>query len=255
MRLQDRRDTGQTDLFKSRLDQLLDMSHPLVKLAKLIDWSRFEVHFNTVYKEEGHPPLPTRLMAGLHIIKYTKNLSDERICADYLENPYIQYLCGEEFFQHKLPLDRSSMTRWRNRMGEDKMSIFLQESLYIGFKTAAIAPEDVREVVVDTTVQEKAIAFPVQARLAHRARERLVKQAKAAGLELRQFYPKKSKENLIAYGRYRHAKQFKRARKCFNRLHTYLGRVTRDIERHIEGNEALQAAFKQNLALAKRILE
>ena len=186
---------------------------------------------------------------------YTKNLSDERVCAEYLENPYIQYLCGEEFFQHKLPLDRSSLTRWRNRMGEEKLAILLQESLTIGFKTEAISPEDVREVVVDTTVQEKAIAFPVQARLAHRARERLVKQAKAAGLKLRQFYPEKSKSALISYGRYRHAKQFKRARKCFNRLHTYLGRVTRDIERHIAGNEVLQATFKHNLGLAKRVLE
>jgi transposase, IS5 family len=254
MRLQDRRETGQVDLFKSRLDQLLDMKHPLIKLAKLVDWARLEDHFNGVYKEEGHPPLATRLMAGLAILKHTKSYSDERISAEYLENPYIQYFCGEEFFQHDLPFDRSSMTRWRNRMGAEKMAILLQESLFIGLKTQAITPEDVTQVVVDTTVQEKAIAFPVQARLAHRARERLVKQAKEAGLELRQFYPKKSKSDLISYGRYRHAKQFKRARKCSNRLHTYLGRVIRDIERHIEGNEAQQAAFQHNLTLGKRIL-
>ncbi|MGB0694540.1 MAG: transposase, partial [Rhodospirillaceae bacterium] len=93
--------TGQQDMFRSRLDQILDLSHPKVVLAGMIDWEFLSEKLGAVYADgPGHPPLSNRLMAGLHILKYTDNLSDEEVCARWVENPYYQMFCGEEFFQH-----------------------------------------------------------------------------------------------------------------------------------------------------------
>lgn len=126
MRPRERRETGKQDLFRSRLDQIIDMDHPLAQLARTIDWGFLEERCGAAYTDRpGHPPLPTRLMAGLAILKHTFNLSDEALCERFLENPYYQYLCGEEFFRHALPFDRSSITRWRQRMGDEKLKALL----------------------------------------------------------------------------------------------------------------------------------
>ena len=110
----------QDDLFRARLQSLVDPRHALVRLAGLIEWEQFEMTFGAVYSDKsGQPPLPTRLMAGLSLLKHTHDLSDEELCARWIENPYFQLFCGEEFFQHELPFDRSSLTRWRQRMGEE----------------------------------------------------------------------------------------------------------------------------------------
>src|SRR4030095_4390816 len=175
MRPRERNDTGEQDLFRSRLDQIIDMKHPLVTLGRTVDWGFLESRFGEVYTDDpGQPPLPTRLMAGLAILKHTYDLSDEQLCERWVENPYFQSFCGEEFFQHTLPLDRSSLTRWRQRMGEEKAQALLQESLAVAVKTKAIQVGELREVVVDTTVQEKAATFPTDAKLLNRARVRLV---------------------------------------------------------------------------------
>jgi IS5 family transposase len=174
MRPKERRDSGQSDLFKARLDQMVDLGHPLAKLAATIDWRFLEERFGAVYTDKpGQPPLPTRLMAGLSILKHTHNLSDEELNARWVENPYYQLFCGEEFFLHKLPFDRSSLTRWRQRMGEEKLVALIQESLNVATRTKAAKPSDFAGVIVDTTVQPKAVAFPTDAKLMHRARERL----------------------------------------------------------------------------------
>ena len=128
MRPKERRESGQNDLFRARLDQIVDMGHPLAKLARAIDWRFLEQRFGAVYSDKaGHPPLPTRLMAGLAILKSMHDLSDEDLCDRWVENPYFQLFCGEEFFQHKTPFDRSSLTRWRQRMGEEKLTALIQE--------------------------------------------------------------------------------------------------------------------------------
>ena len=252
----ERRETGQQDLFRSRLDQIINMSHELVRLAQAIDWSHFEDRFGAVYSDgPGMPPLATRLMAGLAILRHTFDLSDEELWARWVENPYFQYLCGEEFFRHELPFDRSSMTRWRQRMGEERIEALLQKSLSVAVKTGAMKPQDTRRVIVDTTVQPKNVMFPTDAKLVHRARERLVKLAKKVGLDLRQSYVRVGKRALIQHQRYAHAKQFKRANRCLRTLKTYLGRAIRDISRQIAGEEDLQAIFKRELHLAGRVLE
>ena len=202
-----------------------------------------------------HPPLPTRLMAGLAILKHTYDLSDEVLCERWIENPYYQYFCGEEFFQHRLVFDRSSMTRWRNRMGEERLQALLQESLSIATKTEAIKPSELSRVTVDTTVQPKNVMFPTDARLMNRAREKLVRLAKRCGVALRQSYARLGKFALIQHQRYAHAKQFKRANRMLKKLRTYLGRVIRDITRKIDGDSRLEAAFAQLLMLARRMRE
>ncbi|RWB02874.1 MAG: IS5 family transposase, partial [Mesorhizobium sp.] len=241
-RPREKRETGEQDLFRSRLDQIINMKHELVRLAQAIDWPVLEERFGAVYSDgPGMPPLPTRLMAGLAILKHTFNLSDEVLCERWVENPYFQYLTGETFFCHTLPFDRSSMTRWRSRMGEERIMVLLQESLSLAVKTGAMKPADTRQVIVDTTVQPKNVMFPTDAKLIHRARERLVRLAKRTGLHLRQSYVRVGKLALISHQRYAHAKQFKRANKALRKLKTYLGRTIRDIGRQIAGDQGLDA--------------
>jgi IS5 family transposase len=226
----------------------------LAKLARTIDWGFLEERCGAVYNDgPGQPPLPTRLMAGLAILKHLHDLSDEVLCERWLENPYFQLFCGEEFFRHTLPFDRSSLTRWRQRMGEERLIALLQESLRVATRTGAAKPADFRQVIVDTTVQEKAIAFPTDARLMHRARERLVRLAKAHGLMLRQSYARVGKHALIRHQRYAHAKQFNRAAKALRRIRTMLGRVIRDVVRKTKGKEALESLFARPLALARQV--
>ncbi len=256
MRPKERRDSGQNDLFRAWLDQIRDMTHALVKLARTIDWGFLEERFGAVYSDErGQPPLPTRLMAGLAILKHMHNLSDEALCDRWVENPYFQFFCGEEFFRHKPPFDRSSMTRWRQRMGEERLAALIQESLSVATKTGAAKPSDFSKVIVDTTVQPKAVAHPTDARLMHRAREKLVRLAKKHGVVLRQSYERVGKYALIAYQRYAHAKQFKRARRQLRKLRTILGRVERDIARRVRANAVLRDIFRKPLWLAERVRE
>ena len=256
MRPRERRETGEHDLFRSRLDQIINLNHELVKLSKTVSWSIIEAKCGEVYADgPGMPPLPTRLMAGLAILKFTFDLSDEELCARWIENPYFQLFCGEEFFLHEPPFDRSSMTRWRQRMGEERVGALLQESLSVAVRTGAMAPRDTRRVVVDTTVQPKNVMFPTDAKLVHRAREKLVALAKKMGLDLRQSYTRVGKLALIKQQRYAHAKQFKRAGKCLRKLKTYLGRTMRDITRRIAGDDGLHAIFLRPLHLAGRVLE
>jgi IS5 family transposase len=256
MRPKERRESGQGDLLRSRLDQILDMDHALVKLAAAIDWRFLEDRLGEVYDDDpGRPPLPTRLMAGLAILKSMHNLSDEGLCERWLENPYYQLFCGEEFFQHRLPFDRTSLTRWRLRMGEERLAALLQESLATATRLGAARPADFRAVIVDTTVQEKAITFPTDAKLTHRARERLVKLAKKHGVVLRQSYARVGKFALIKHQRYAHAKQFKRADRALKRLRTMLGAVIRDITRKLAKRPQLAQVFARPLALARRVRE
>jgi len=258
MKPRERRETGQVDLLRSRLDAIIDMNHALVKLSRTIDWTFLEERFGAVYEDKpGRPPLPTRLMAGLAILKHTYDLSDEVLCERWLENPYYQFFCGEEFFQHRLVFDRSSLTRWRQRMGEEKLQALLQECLSVATKTEAIKPSDLNRVIVDTTVQPKNVMFPTDARLLNRAREILVRLAKQQGLALRQSYARVGKFALIKHQRYAHAKQFKRANRALKKLRTYLGRVIRDIARKIEGRTDLlgEIVLGRMLALARRVLD
>lgn len=219
-------------MFRVELSQLVDPDHGLVKLAHVVDWDRLDEVFGSTYDpENGRPGLSTRLMVSLHYLKFMHDLSDEAVLGAWVENPYWQYLSGMKWFEHDPPLDSSSMTRWRKRIGQAGAEELLKETLEAGLRIKAIKPSQLRRVNVDTTVMEKNIRFPTDARLYDRAREKLVKAAGQRGIELRQNYNRKSKELLFQQSRYAHARQMKRARKCVKKLQTILGRVIRDIER------------------------
>jgi IS5 family transposase len=248
------RDDRQDDLFRASLEAIINLRHPLVRLAAEINWDFLAKRFSSVCRiGPGQPPLPTRLVAGLFILKHMHNLSDEALCDRWVENPYFQYFCGEAVFRHELPFDRSSLTRWRQRLGEEQIAALLQESLSVAHRSGAIETKDLERVVVDTTVQEKAIAHPTDARLIHRAIEKLVDLAKRKGVKLRQSYLRLAKRAAIMVGRYTHAHQFKRARRELKFLRTRLGRVIRDIRRKIEGDPALEDRFGPLLDLALRV--
>ena len=241
---------NQQELFRQRLDSIINMKHELVLLAHGIDWGRLDTHFSQFFSENGRPGIPSRMMIGLHILKHTFALSDEEVCARWIENPYFQYFCGETFFQHDFPIERSSMTHWRKRVGDEALSMLLQESLFVALKAKALKPQDLTKITVDTTVQEKAITFPTDAKLHYKAIERLGEIAKAEGVNLRQSYLRVAKQTMIMVQRYRHAKQMKRAKRAMRKLHTYLGRLLRDVERKApEMREKLLEAFLK----AKRI--
>ena len=160
------KDERQKDLFRPALDSIIDMHHPLVLLAQRIDWTFLERRLGGVYKPgPGQPPLPVRLIAGLMILKHMDGLSDEVLCARFLDSPYVQFFCGEVVFRHDLPFDRSSLTRWRQRLGEAHLTALLQESLAVAHQTGALATKDLERVAVDTTVHPKAIAYPTDAGL------------------------------------------------------------------------------------------
>jgi IS5 family transposase len=248
------RDDRQDDLFRPPLEEIINLRHPLVRLAAEIDWEFVAKRFGAVCRTgPGQPPLPTRLMAGLLILKHMHNLSDERLCERWVENPYFQFFCGEVVFRHELPFDRSSLTHWRQRLGEEALAALLQESLSVAHRTGALQSKDLERVVVDTTVQEKAIAHPTDARLTHRAIDRLADLAKREGVELRQSYVRVAKRAAIMVGRYIHAHQFKRARRALKFLRIRLGRLIRDIGRKIDGNPELEERFVPLLALAMRV--
>jgi len=222
----------QRDLFRVELCRIVDPSHGLIKLANVVDWNRLDELFGTTYcPDNGRPAVSTRLMVALHYLKYTYNLSDEDVVEGWVENPYWQFFSGMKFFEHEAPIDPSSMTRWRKRIGGAGAEELLKETIQAGLKTKAVKPHQLKRINVDTTVQEKEVRFPTDARLYDRARQRLVNSAKKRGINLRQNYNRKSKHLLCQQSRYAHAKQMKRAQRCTRKLKTYLGRVIRDIER------------------------
>lgn len=227
-----KQDQSQEELFKSRLDQILDRRHPLFRLADAIDWEYFEKEFGKFYTENrGRPGKPIRLLVGLHYLKNAYDESDESCVERFLENPYWQYFCGFEYFHHELPLDSTSLVKWRRRVGEKGIEKLFFQTLSTARKTGLLKKSHLNKVNVDTTVQEKAIAFPTDARLYYKMRMKLVKAAEEHGIELRQSYRRLGKKALVMQGRYSHARQMKRARKETKKLKTYLGRITRELKR------------------------
>jgi len=225
----------QRELFQIDLEQLIDSSHPLVRLGLYIDWSSFEQTLgDTYHPSQGAPGISTRLMVALHYLKYQLDLSDEDVVAAWVENPYWQHFSGMRHFQHRMPIDASSMTRWRKRLGDAGADQMLRATIEAGIKMRVIRPAELKRINVDTTVQTKAIRFPTDARLYQRMRERLVKAARAEGLTIKQSYQHVGRRLLMQSSRYAHARQMKRARACTRKLKTQLGRVVREIERQDE---------------------
>jgi IS5 family transposase len=244
---------SQFQLFQSRLDNQLNSDHPLYQLAETIQWERFDEAYAPLYCEDnGAPGLPTRLMVGLEYLKYTFNLSDEGLVMRWLENPYWQYFCGEVYFQTTPPLHYTSLGKWRLRIGAERLKLILEETVRIATEKKFVSETDLSRVVVDTTVQEKNITFPTDAKLLSRAIIKLGKYARLNGIKLRQSYTRTAKKMLRKASGYAAARQFNRLQRCNQDLKNYLGRVLRDIERK-RGNTVLSTNFVQLLERAEKV--
>lgn len=242
------------DLFRSSLEAILDPEHELLRLAAWIDWERFDDAFGPFYHErKGRRGLRTRLMAGLHLLKHMKGLSDEEACAAWLENPYFQAFCGETHFQHRLPLDRSSMTKWRQRIGPGDLEVLLAETIKVAIKTKAVSQRQLERITVDTTVQTKAVAHPTDSHLILRAIEWLNRAARRHGLTLRQSFLRLATRARREASRLMHTRGHKQGLRWVRKMRTWLGRLIRDIQRKIAGDSALEAAFKVALERAEKV--
>ena len=241
------------DLFRARLDQIIDMGHELVRLAGKIDWKGIDERLAGQFSENGRPATETRFMVGLLLLKHSYKLSDEGVCERWAYDPYFQFFTGETFFQHKFPHERSGLSHWRKRLGDGMVEMLLTESLRVAHDTGALKAKDATRITVDTTVQPKNVAHPTDAKLMHKAINWLGRLAAEHGVVLRQSYKRVAKRAAVMAGRYAHAKQFNRQRRAVRFLRSRLGRLIRDIRRKIKGDEALEEVFAIPLSRADQV--
>ena len=245
------------DLFQQPLAELINLKHPLVKLAELIDWSVFETRWAAFFSSrKGRPASSPRLIAGLLYLQHTFACSDEDLIWTWVENPYWQHFCGETYFQHEPPIDPSSMTRWRQRVGEEGVEWLLTETIEAARRGKVVKAKSFEKIIIDTTVMEKAVAYPTDSRLLERGRQHLVKLAGALGISLRQNYNREAPRLATQVGRYAHAKQYRRMKTTLKSLRTIVGRVWRDIDRKLDQqDDVARAKAASILARVKRLLE
>jgi len=246
------------DMFRQRLAEMIDLRHPLAVLASRLPWAQIEaslapsfarrVRDGRVIEQDdlfgsslqvagggvaaaGRPRLPIRLMASLLYLKHTYKLSDEELVERWAENVVWQYFSGMTFYEPRLPCDATQIGRFRTAIGEAGVEELLKASIDTAVASKAIKPAEFERVIVDTTVQEKAIAHPVDSRLLEIARHKVVAAAKRCGIVLKQTFAKEGKELRRKAGGYAHAKQFKRLKKVVKRQRTILGIVLREVQR------------------------
>lgn len=237
------RKQDQNDLFKTRLEDFIDAGHPVVRLARKIDWPALEEQVAPAFTDSGRPGVLVQFKVGVLILKAVCDLSDEGVFECWVYDRHFQHFTGEEFVQHKVPHERSGLSHWRKRLGPDFVDTLLQESLRIACSSGALKGCNLELVTVDTTVEPKNVKFPTDAVLLDTALVALNVEARKAGLKLRQPYVRVGKRAQIEAQRYAHAKQFKRHRRQIKFLRTRLGRVRLDIGRQIKGRLLLQDPF------------
>jgi transposase, IS5 family len=248
------------DFFRARLDEMVDPKHPLVVLSKRLPWGAIEqalaphfarkarpglkiaapdllgehqVEFGAGISPAGRPRLPIRLMASLQYLKNAFNLSDEELVERWSENVVWQFFSGMEYYEPRLPCDPTQIGRFRRALGEEGLEQLLKVTIETAVEIKAIKPAELERVIVDTTVQEKAMAHPVDSRLLEIARHKVVSAAKRLGIRLKQTFAAEGKTLRRKAGGYAHAKQFKRLKKAVKRQRTILGVVMREVQRKL----------------------
>jgi IS5 family transposase len=246
------------DFFRARIDAMINLNDPLAVLAQRLAWAQIEASLAAKFERQdragqilegrdmfgptlvlegagtsnaGRPKLPIRLMASLLYLKHSFNLSDEELVVRWSENVLWQFFSGLDYYEHRLPCDATQIGRFRRDLGEDGMELLLKATIDTAVAIKAVKPKDLQRVIVDTTVQEKAIAHPVDSRLLEIARHKVVSAAKRAGIHLKQTFAKEGKELRRRASGYAHAKQFRRLKKVVKRQRTILGIVIREVQR------------------------
>jgi IS5 family transposase len=241
-------DRQQLQFLAPSLKEILNPREPLYQLGEKIPWAELEKEFGKFYSSSGRPAKPVRLMVGLLLLKQINDLGDETVVAAWPHNPYWQYFCGEMVFQWKLPIEPSDLVHFRQRIGEPGMKKILEISIRLHGKLA-----QEKEVVIDTTVQEKNITFPTDTKLRQRVIQKCVKIAKKEGVALRQSYRRVAKRLLMAQRWRKHPVHAKKARAAARKLKTIAGRLVRELERKL--SEGGRGKYQKELELFKRVLE
>ena len=232
----------QLSLFSS-LEDMLNHNHPLYKLANKINWRRFEEAFSPLYcRTNGRPAHPIRLMCGLLILKHLRNVSDESVVLQWSENAYYQYFCGQLEFLPKEPCEASDLVHFRNRIGEAGMEVILSESIRVN--TENDDEDHFNTAFIDSTVQEKNITYPTDAKLHKKIIKRALKIVREKKLPLRQSYQRTLKA-ISRDQRFRnHPKNHKKAVKADRRLRTIAGRLVRELDRNPPDKKGYEKMFE-----------
>lgn len=241
--------TPQLEIFKTPLKHFIKESHELVILSKKIDWSELESSLGAYYcSDNGRPAIPIRTIVGVILLRRMFDESDESVLDRWVENPYWQYFCGELYFQHEQPFDRTELIKFRKRIGERGSEQILKMSIHL-FPKKEIQE---KEVLIDTTVQEKNITFPTDVKLQKKIVEKCRKIAKKEGVELRQTYKRELKQLMIDQRFHNHPKRKKRARAAARKIKVIAGRVLRDVERKID--ISLNPKYKEQFDIFNKVL-
>ena len=216
----------------SSLSDLLNSSHPLYKLADKIDWAKFDTAFEPLYSQNnGRPAKPIRLMCGLLILKHLRNLSDESVVEQWSENAYYQYFCGMQEFTPCAPCASSELVHFRNRIGEKGIELIFQESIRVNNEDDDDHHHDT--AFIDSTVQEKNITFPTDAKLHKKIIRKVLDIVQQLELPLRQSYTFVLKR-IYRDQRFRnHPKNRNKALKADKKLRTIAGRLVRELKRNL----------------------
>lgn len=272
------------DSFRARIDHMIDLRHPLAVLSSRMPWQQIEASVSHLFlrKERvgvampdldlfgvapavagrksnaGRPRLPLRIMIALLYLKHAFNESDEGVVERWGETPTWQFFSGQAYFEHHRPCDATTLVKFRQLLGDEGVEELLAQTVNTAVELKLIKPQELQRVIVDSTVQHKAIAHPTDSKLLETARVKLVDAAKDAGIDLKQTYAKEGKTLGHKAGRYAHAKQFRRMRRTLKRQRTVVGRLQRDIERKAAGltgvAATVQTVLQTTLARAAQIV-
>jgi IS5 family transposase len=239
---------NQRNLFRPVLKEFINPEHPLVVLSGKVPWKQLEKDFSDLYSNTGQPAKPIRLMVGILLLKRMYNLGDETIMDRWIQDPYFQYFCGESEFQWDYPCDPSDLVHFRNRIGTEGVEKLFQLSVEIQKDKFTRK----RDLVVDTTAQEKNVTYPTDAKLYRKIVEKCNKIAKEEGIQLRQSYTRVIKQLLIDQRFAHHPKKRKKATKSKKKMKTIAGRITRDLERKLP--QTILPKYQDEIDLFKRVI-
>lgn len=272
--------TATEDFFRLRLDHLIDLRHPLAVLASRMPWQQIEASVARVFSGKartgkalpdldlfgeqvrraavvgnaGRPRVPLRTMIALLYLKHAFNESDEGVVERWAETPTWQFFSGLHYYEHRQPCDATTLVKFRRLLGDEGVEELLAQTINVAVGLELIKPQELQRVIVDSTVQPKAIAHPSDSRLLQVARAKLVQAAQAAGIALKQTFAKEGGQLSRKASRYAHARQFKRMRRAIQRQCTIVGRLGREIERKASTlAQAVREALQPVLAKAARL--